>query len=419
MAKRTGSAPYFDPQKNKAHPQSNPTPATPKVGDDDKVIHVSESQEPLVNPLLNALWRSPDRHHQIGVMDRQTKQFTNIPVKGAPDAVERAHKLSEAGMDVYFGCAEYETPVSRLANNASGAWGFWMDLDCGEAKAEAGKGYLTAEEAEHAIGTFCSDTGLPAPTHVVDSGGGLHVYWMLDREVEREVWRASAAKLKALTKTCGLLADGSRTSDIASVLRIPGTSNYKYTPPRPVSLKYASNILLKPELMSDAIEEAHDRLCSMRARKPASHSAKLDHTPASAGQSQYGPPNLPRLASALVTLDPDCDDETWKLRRIAPMADAARQYPDYGKDLCDLARSWSSGELRGVVSRAWVTPGGNGRTGEEIFDEVWVRFLNNRYDGTPVTLGTIYFDAKAAGWDKCVDPGDQFQIVQDETGGTA
>ncbi|MFO7459465.1 MAG: hypothetical protein R6X07_02495, partial [Desulfatiglandales bacterium] len=111
------------------------------------------------------------------MMDRQTKQFTNIPVKGALDAAERAHKLSDAGMDVYFGCAEYETPDSRTASNASGAWGFWMDFDCGEAKAEAGKGYPTPEVAKQAISTFCSDTGLPAPTHDVDSGGGLHVYW--------------------------------------------------------------------------------------------------------------------------------------------------------------------------------------------------------------------------------------------------
>lgn len=419
MAKRTGSAPYSDLQKNKAHPQSNPTATASTVGDDDKVIPVSESQKSLVNPLLNALWRSPDRHHQIGVMNRQTKQFINIPVKGAPDAVERVRKLSEAGMDVYFACAEYETPESRTANNASGAWGFWMDLDCGEAKAEAGKGYLTADEAEHAINTFCSDTGLPAPTHVIDSGGGLHIYWVLGSVVGREVWRAYAAKLKALTKACGLLADGSRTSDIASVLRIPGTSNYKYAPPRPVSLKYASNTFLKPESMFEAIDRAHDRLCSMPVSKPAIHSAKLDHTPASAGQSQYGPPDLTRLASALAVLDPDCDDETWKLRRLAPLALAARQYPDWCEALCDLAEAWSSGELRGIESKAWVTPGSNGRAGKEVFDGEWQRFLNNRYDGPNVTLGTIYFDAMAAGWDKCVDPGDQFQIVQDETGGDA
>jgi hypothetical protein len=71
------------------------------------------------------------------------------------------------------------------------------------------------------------------------------------------------------------------------------------------------------------------------------------------------------------------------------------------------------------VSKKWHTPGGNGRTGEEVFDGVWYRFLTQRYEGTPVTLGTIYFDAKAAGWDKYVDPADQFQTVRDETGGNA
>jgi hypothetical protein len=294
-----------------------------------------------------------------------------------------------------------------------------MDCDCGEEKAAGGKGYLTVDDALLALKQFCIDTGLPGPTHIVESGSGLHVYWVLGGQVKREIWQANAGKLKALTRACGLLADGSRTADIASLLRIPGTLNYKYDPPRPVSLKYASDAFIVRASMLDAIDSAYDRLCSSPASQPPIRTAKMTHTTVSADRSRYGPPDLTRLASALVTLEPDCDEETWKLRRLAPMANAARQYPDYGEDLYDLAKAWSSGDLRGFVAKAWVTRGGNARTGEEVFDAVWQRFLTKRYEGTPFTLGTIYFDAKAAGWDKCVDPADQFQTVHDETGGNA
>jgi hypothetical protein len=368
------------------------------------------------NQLQNALWRSPHRHHQIGVLDRQTKLFKNIPVKDAAEAVKRALKLSNASAEAYFACAEFLTPDSRGANNASGAWGFWMDLDCGEVKAEAGKGYRTVEDAEQAIEAFCSDTGLPSPTHIVDSGGGLHVYWATDGEIERDVWRAYASKLKALTRAHKFLADDSRTSDIASVLRIPGTFNHKYSPPKLVSLKYASNDFIGLALMLDAIFSAYGRIIQEPTKPSPIHTAQSARPPVSAGQSRYGAPDLAKLESALAVLDPDCDEETWKLRRLAPMAGEARKYPDYCEALYEMAKSWSSGELRGIESKKWRTPGGNGLTGEDFFEVTWQRFLTNSYDGTPVTLGTIYFDAKAAGWCTPVDPAEQFSRIDAEEG---
>ena len=158
--------------------------------------------------------------------------------------------------------------------------------------------------------------------------------------------------------------------------------------------------------MLDAIAAAHDRLCAAPAptidRDPAT-------TVATANTPVYGSPDLARLAAALATLNPDCDEETWKLRRLAPLAMAAHDHPDLSITLYELALSWSSGELRGEPSVAWVTPGGNGRTGEEVFDEVWDRFLKATYNGTPTTLGTIFHDAIQAGW----DPEESFRVIEE------
>ena len=242
---------------------------------------------PVGDELLYALWRSPDRFHQIGALDRQTNTFRNIPVNGVTDAVRRAHALSDARIETFFACAEYLTQNSREAANVSGAFAFWLDVDCGEGKAADSKGYATVLDAQIAVRQFCIDTGLPDSTHTVLSGGGLHVYWALDRAVDRETWQAYAAKLKRLTKVHGLLADDSRTADIASVLRMPGTLNFKYNPPRPVMLLYASVAFIEQPAMFDAIDNAHSRLrdeaapprsiCSAKARIPRTIESASSH----------------------------------------------------------------------------------------------------------------------------------------------
>ena len=137
-----------------------------------------------LKPFLSAMWRSPDLHHQIGVLD-PASGFRNIPVKDITEAVALAQQHDDAGCDVYFACAEYLTPDNRTAANVAGAWAFWMDVDCGPDKAADGKGYATVELADVAIQAFCKETGIPVPTHIGESGGGLHVYWVARRDLPR------------------------------------------------------------------------------------------------------------------------------------------------------------------------------------------------------------------------------------------
>lgn len=74
---------------------------------------------------------------------------------------------------------------------------------------------------------------VPAPSVLIDSGGGVHSYWLLtepyliDNEDKRE-----AAKYLQYTWTTLVGADN--VKDLARVLRIPGSWNYKYDPRRPV-----------------------------------------------------------------------------------------------------------------------------------------------------------------------------------------
>lgn len=98
------------------------------------------------------------------------------------------------------------------------------------------KGYSTFEEAAAALMEFITKISLPHPSLIVQSGGGLHVYWTMSRALTPEEWSPYAIGLAEATKVNGLRCDTQCTVDSARVLRIPNTLNHKYTPPRSVRL---------------------------------------------------------------------------------------------------------------------------------------------------------------------------------------
>ncbi len=125
------------------------------------------------------------------------------------------------GRTVYHACAVFGTPDSRKATNALGAKAFWLDIDAGE-----GKVYATAVDAAERVAAFVSAHDLPVPIYV-GSGNGLHIYWPLVEMADRKTWQRYATGLKRLCEQDGLVADPSRTADISSVLRTPGTHHRK------------------------------------------------------------------------------------------------------------------------------------------------------------------------------------------------
>ena len=73
------------------------------------------------------------------------------------------------------------------------------------------------------------------PSAIVDSGGGVHPYWFLETplDLQNGGYDSTRKLLVTLQRTLG--SDPNAT-DPARILRIPGTVNYKYDPPRPVEL---------------------------------------------------------------------------------------------------------------------------------------------------------------------------------------
>jgi hypothetical protein len=120
----------------------------------------------------------------------------------------------------------------RLAKNATWLKSIWIDCDI-----KAGpEHYGTEAEALGALDDFFAKTGLPMPSAIVGSGGGLHVYWISETPMSPNEWADYAEGLKTLLVREGLKCDTGLTTDAARLLRVPGTLNHKYSPPRPVRL---------------------------------------------------------------------------------------------------------------------------------------------------------------------------------------
>jgi hypothetical protein len=91
------------------------------------------------------------------------------------------------------------------------------------------KYYATKEEAWAGIQRISAQLAMPEPI-IVDSGFGYHVYWPMAAGVPSKDWQSVAKSFYQAVYMMEpkLVADASRVSDTASVLRIPGTFNLKF-----------------------------------------------------------------------------------------------------------------------------------------------------------------------------------------------
>jgi hypothetical protein len=164
-------------------------------------------------------------------------RFVSTVQEVAQDSVE----CSAAGEDAYFALASFGDKTRRLAENAQFVRSMFLDIDCNGVKSD--KEYSSKAEGAAALDSFLSDSGLDAlgSPLIVNSGGGLHVYWPLDEDVSVAVWKRVAENFKKVCHKFKFKIDFSVPADAARIMRVPGTFNYKKEKPRSVSVKVAPN----------------------------------------------------------------------------------------------------------------------------------------------------------------------------------
>lgn len=134
-------------------------------------------------------------------------------------------RLSQEPLDLYYAVGSYagKNRAEPIAKKC-----LFLDLDA--------KDFGTKANAITQLQLFVRSTGIVPPSILVDSGRGIHVYWILDTPIQLESWRAAATLLKSSCATTGFNADPAVTSDAMRVLRIPGTLNHKGEAPVPCTV---------------------------------------------------------------------------------------------------------------------------------------------------------------------------------------
>ena len=142
--------------------------------------------------------------------------------------LEEVQKLKDKKADVFVALGTFEG-YSRKADDCLYVRSFFIDLDVGE-----GKEYASKADAHTALYKLQGAADLPDPV-VIDSGGGIHAYWIMDTDIPKDEWKPAAEAFKALCLQ-HIAIDPVVTADAARIMRCPETFNYKTGTPRPTSV---------------------------------------------------------------------------------------------------------------------------------------------------------------------------------------
>jgi hypothetical protein len=164
----------------------------------------------------------------VSGIDQETKKTTNRFAETLEDVFKLVDKFKGQKLNVFVAPGSYDG-FSRKADNCLFFRSLFIDLDVGEDKAYADKG-----EAQTALWKFLGETGLPDPV-CIDSGGGMHAYWIMDRDIPIDEYLVYAQKFKAFVLG-KIAADPSVMADAARIMRCPDTFNYKFDPPELASV---------------------------------------------------------------------------------------------------------------------------------------------------------------------------------------
>ena len=170
---------------------------------------------------LKALYRNCEQGFiNLRFLPSGANLFVPLPRIDTIPTLLEAHK----GENAYFG-------VSTRKNGDGTKQGIiqipalWLDLDL--------KGSTNEEREKLEIKL----DGFPLnPTYIIESGGGFHIYWQLKEPTSRE----GIPQVEDVLRRLATYFEGDKAAtDASRILRIPGSLNFKYKPPRQITARMA------------------------------------------------------------------------------------------------------------------------------------------------------------------------------------
>jgi hypothetical protein len=191
-------------------------------------------------------------------------------------------QFSQNEKDSYFALATFKNGDLRESSNALQIKSFFVDIDADHGAIR----YDNKQEAVKELRGFCKALSLPKPV-IVDSGGGIHAYWILDEPVSMDDWKPVALSFRQACIDHGLRIDPKVTGDGARVLRTPNTYNTRsdtYSKFLSDTVNYVPFSLFAdkfdtapaPVLVSDNIDQADSALLDLLQSNVQGSFAKIE-----------------------------------------------------------------------------------------------------------------------------------------------
>lgn len=183
----------------------------------------------------------------------RAKFVRGLPFRRQEDFERCVAELQSQRVDVYM-CLSRQAETKQLRRggvvaaksqkNALCLKSLWLEIDVDDDPEK--DVYRSIQEAAQGLAAFLASSLMPVPSGIVRSGGGLHVYWFLDRPLPSAAWLPLAQGLRILAETHNLRFDKGVTADYARVLRVPGTTNFKHGTQRPVKIATGQGVEYDP-----------------------------------------------------------------------------------------------------------------------------------------------------------------------------
>jgi len=159
------------------------------------------------------LYQFSDGQIELRALPSRTQQFFDIGDHGAIDNFCLQHEEN-----IFFGVATRDGRGGTKENIVH-IPALWCDVDFKDTPRE-----LAHEKLKR----------FPfKPSAIIKSGGGIHLYWLLSESAEKR----DLVVIEDVNKRIAAALGGDMAAtDAARILRVPGTNNFKYSPPRPVEI---------------------------------------------------------------------------------------------------------------------------------------------------------------------------------------
>jgi predicted transcriptional regulator len=184
-----------------------------------------------------------------------------------------------------------------------------------------------------------------SPSVIINSGGGFHAYWLLKDtfHIQDEQARTRASSIQS--RWVDMLDADPNSKDLARILRVPGTVNNKYKPPRKVKF-YKINTNIRYDI--DVLEAILPELLPIEIKS----------------NGNYQTPDIEKVRDTLDRLTP------WRCDEYHSWINVGMALQEMGGDGLALWDQWSQGSSKyipGDCEKRWESFKGDGVTLGSLF----------------------------------------------------